>query len=497
MEIKYQNKYEVLTENGFKSFSGIKKTQSKTIIITFSDNSILECTENHLIKNDDKFTEANKLNVDDVIGKLTITNISKLSTDEKYVYDLLDVADGHHYITNNVTSHNCAHLDNWTEFYTSVYPTISSGKESKIVLVSTPLGMNYYYKLWMDAINGLSEYIPIKVIWSDVPGRDEEWKRQQISNTSQEQFIQEHEAEFVGSAGTLIDGWRLKEIFEVSPIKFSKTMRQFKEYVEGNNYVIVADVSRGKGIDNSAFIVVDVTAIPYEIVTTYYCNNIAPDLFAEPIYQASVYYKGSYVLVENNDAGCQTLQVLNDTYECENIMGTITNTQNQKIISVNGGVGFEFGVRTTKTVKAVGASRLKLLVEQYSLIFGCSWVIDEMNKFIRVGKSYEAQKEAHDDLVMCTLLFSWLTTQDLFEDITLTNANSSIRLQNEERLANEMMPIGYVLDGLDSYGDDSISDFMSIQLPDYDEYLLNYKNVTKAEKKDLNSDDEINYSDFF
>ena len=386
-----------------------------------------------------------------------------------------------------------AHLENWTEFYTSVYPTISSGKESKIVLVSTPLGLNYYYKLWMDAINGLSEYIPIKVTWRDVPGRDEEWKRQQIANTSIEQFTQEHEAEFVGSAGTLIDGWRLKEIFETLPIKFSKTMRQFKEYVEGHNYVIVADVSRGKGIDNSAFIVVDVTQIPYEVVTTYYCNNITPDLFAETIYQASVYYKDAYVLVENNDAGCQTIQVLNDTYECENIMGTRTNPQAQKVISINGGSGFEFGVRTTKTIKAVGASRLKILVEQYSFVFGCSWLIDELNKFIRVGKSYEAQKDAHDDLVMCALLFAWLTTQDLFEDLTSINTTGTIRLKNEDRMANEMMPIGYVLDGIDTYGDDTLMELLTIQLPDYDEEFLNNINYSRATKEERDEDDNSNF----
>jgi hypothetical protein len=388
------------------------------------------------------------------------------------------------YSINFLFIDECAHLENWNEFYTSVYPTISSGKKSKIVLVSTPLGLNYYYKLWMDAINGNSEFIPIKVTWKDVPGRDEEWKRQQIANTSEEQFIQEHEAEFVGSAGTLIDGWRLKEIFEETPIKFSKTIRRFRDVEKDHSYVVIADVSRGKGIDNSAFIVVDVTQMPYQVCTTYYCNNIAPDLFAEFIYQASKYYNNAYVLVENNDAGCQTLQVLNDTYECENIIGTKTATNsNVKILSVNGGQGFEFGIRTTKTVKAVGTSRIKLLVENHSFLFGCSWLIEEMNKFIKVGKSYEAQKDAHDDLMMCTVLFAYLTTQEIFQDITDINTQGTLRQKREEDMAAEQLPIGYVIDGVnDDIFEEEDFGFFPIDLPEYDDQFLEYINRQRTEK---------------
>ena len=375
-------------------------------------------------------------------------------------------------------------VENFDEFYKSVYPTISSGKETKIVFTSTPNGIRSYYKLWKDAVEGRSGFIPIKVTWRDVPGRDEEWKRETIANTSEEAFIQEHEAEFIGSAGTLIDGWRLKELTEETPIKTGKYAKMYEAVQEGHIYAVVADVSRGKGIDNSAYIVVDITVLPYKIVSTYYCPVVPPDMFAEFIYQAHIYYNDAYVIVENNDAGCETLRVLNDTYECESILGTMTDTQGRKVISINGGNGYEFGVRTTKTVKAVGCTRAKQLVESGSIQFGDKWLIDELNKFIRVGKSYEAQKDAHDDIVMCLVIFSWLTTQYLFEDLTTIDTRFSLRNMKEAEFIDDLVPFGYVTDGLDSYGDDTRVDFQSIQLPDYEdtpffEYIQNNRKLAK------------------
>lgn len=356
----------------------------------------------------------------------------------------------------------------------------------------TPAGINHYHKLWKDAVEGRSSFIPIKVTWRDKPGRDEEWRRQTIANTSEEAFIQEHEAEFIGSAGTLIDGWRLKELVEETPIKTGKYAKMYEAVQENHIYIVVADVSRGKGIDNSAYIVVDVTTLPYKIVSTYYCAVVPPDMFAEFIYQAHIYYNDAYVVVENNDAGCETLRVLNDTYECESILGTMTDTQNRKVISINGGNGFEFGVRTTKTVKAVGCTRAKQLVESGSIQFGDRWLIDELNKFIRVGKSYEAQKDAHDDIAMCLVIFSWLTTQYLFEDLTTIDTRFSLRNMKETEFIDDLIPFGYVTDGLDSYGDDTRVDFQSIELPDYADtefYRYIQNNRKLAEESDGFFDD--------
>jgi hypothetical protein len=361
-----------------------------------------------------------------------------------------------------------AFVENWDAFYKSVYPTISSGKETKIVFTSTPAGLNHYHKLWKDAVEGRSGFTPLKVTWRDVPGRDEQWKKDTIANTSEEAFTQEHEAEFIGSAGTLIDGWRLKELVEDVPIKHNKYLRQYVEVQEGHIYAICADVSRGKGIDNSAFIVADITTLPYRVVSTYYCDSIPPDMFAEVIFQAYDYYNKAFVLVENNDAGCETLRVLNDTYECETLLGTKNDNQNRKVVAIGGGANFEFGVRTTKTVKAVGCSRIKQLIETYSFLFGDKWLIDELNKFIRVGSSYEAQKEAHDDIAMCAVLFGWLTTQYLFEDLTSIDTRYKLREQLEGRFEDELLPFGYITDGMDTYGDDFVDIFGGIELPDYE-----------------------------
>lgn len=79
------------------------------------------------------------------------------------------------------------------QFFSSVYPTISSGKSTKVIIVSTPRGMNHFYKLWHDAERNKNEYVPTEVHWSEVPGRDQKWREQTIANTSEQQFRVEFE----------------------------------------------------------------------------------------------------------------------------------------------------------------------------------------------------------------------------------------------------------------------------------------------------------------
>lgn len=473
MDVKLNKKFSVLTENGFKKFSGIKKTYAdETIKFEFSDGSDLECTTNHLLKVNDTFIEAKNLSIGDTVGKLQITNKQHFQ-ETKPVYDLLNVEGGHEYITNNVTSHNCAFVENWDVFYKSVYPTISSGKNTKVVFTSTPNGLNHYYKLWTDAINANNDFIPIKVTWKDVPGRDEAWKQQTISNTSKEAFIQEHEAEFIGSSGTLIEGWKLKELAEWNPIKSNKYTKVYENPEKGSEYVIACDVSRGKGIDNSAFSVIKTSVLPYKVVATYYCGEIPPDMYAEVIYQAHKQYNNAYVIVENNDAGCETLRVLNDTYECDALLGTIQGTQSgdKKRISINGGQGFELGVRTSRSTKAIGCARLKTLIENNSLVFGDKMIIHEANRFSKKGSSYEAEKGEHDDIIMTLVIFAWLTTQDLFSDMTNIDVRKEIRNQFEDRFEEELIPFGYIVNGVDEFQETN-ADLLGyhVKLPDYSDY---------------------------
>lgn len=367
----------------------------------------------------------------------------------------------------------CAFVENWDVFYKSVYPTISSGKNTKVVFTSTPNGLNHYYKLWTDAINANNDFIPIKVTWKDVPGRDEAWKQQTISNTSKEAFIQEHEAEFIGSSGTLIEGWKLKELAEWNPIKSNKYTKVYENPEKGSEYVIACDVSRGKGIDNSAFSVIKTSVLPYKVVATYYCGEIPPDMYAEVIYQAHKQYNNAYVIVENNDAGCETLRVLNDTYECDALLGTIQGTQSgdKKRISINGGQGFELGVRTSRSTKAIGCARLKTLIENNSLVFGDKMIIHEANRFSKKGSSYEAEKGEHDDIIMTLVIFAWLTTQDLFSDMTNIDVRKEIRNQFEDRFEEELIPFGYIVNGVDEFQETN-ADLLGyhVKLPDYSDY---------------------------
>lgn len=363
----------------------------------------------------------------------------------------------------------CAFVENWDEFYKSVYPTISSGRETKVVFTSTPNGLNHYYKFWNDAVNGKNGFIPIKVTWADVPGRDLKWKEETIANSSEEAFIQEHEAEFVGSSGTLIEASALKKLSEWTPIKANKYLRVYEDAQEGHQYVISADVSRGKGIDNSAFIVTDVTSLPYKIVCTYYCDAIPPDMYAEVIYQAYQRYNKAFCLIENNDAGCETIRVLHDIYECETILGTDQVDKRRRITIYGSSASYEMGLRTTKQTKAVGCSRIKSMIENGVIEFGDKWIIHEANRFIRKGSSYEAQPGEHDDIMMAMVNFGWLTTSDFFIDLTNIDTRWKIRQEYEERFENELLPIGYVLDGTVESIVEFDNIFSSIHTPDYEE----------------------------
>lgn len=373
-----------------------------------------------------------------------------------------------------------AFIENWNEFYKSVYPTIASGLDSKVVLVSTPNGINFFHDIWKGAVEGTNSYVPIKVTWQDVPGRDEKWKAETIANTSMEAFIQEHEVEFIGSSGTLIDGWKLKELKNWEPISKNNYTSIYEVPEKDSEYILVADVSLGKGIDNSAFTVIKTSALPYKVVATYYCPNIPPDMYAEVIYQAHKYYNDAYVVVENNGPGCETLRVLHDTYECETLLGMQQNNMygDKRRLAIGGGLNFELGIKTTKSNKPIGCSRLKTLIEQNTLVFGDKNIIDELNRFSRKGNTYQAEAGSHDDIVMTLVIFAWLTTQDIFVGLTNIEVRENIREEYEERFEEELAPFGYVFDGInDTDGMFTIDNQMERELLGYNTKLPDYKDL--------------------
>jgi hypothetical protein len=367
------------------------------------------------------------------------------------------------YTINLLFIDEAAHIDNWDEFFTSVYPTISSGKESKIILVSTPNGLNHFYSVWVNAIENRNGYRPILVNWQDVPGRDEKWREQTLAgmNFDIEKFNQEMNCEFLGSSGTLISGWKLKELVHQSPMVQKEGLIQYKQAVKDHVYMMVCDVSRGKGLDYSAFQLLDVTKMPYEQVCTFRNNALTPMDYADVIFRTAKAYNRASVLVEINDIGEQVSHSLHYDFGYENVLFTENAGRSGKRISSGfAGKGADKGIRTTKIVKSVGCSILKLLVEQNQLIVNDYQTINELSTFSKKGNSYEAESGKHDDLVMCLVLFSWITEQQYFKDYTDINTLMSLREKTEDEMEQDMSPFGFVFDGREQYIDEEYEQFV-------------------------------------
>ena len=342
-----------------------------------------------------------------------------------------------------------AFVENWDEFFASVFPTISSGQTTKILLTSTPNGLNHFYKTCEGAENNKNGYQFVKVMWYDVPGRDEVWKKETLSSMDYdyEKFSQEFECQFLGSSGTLIEGNKLKALVYDRPLKESNQLFMYREPEEKHTYVCVVDVSRGKGLDYSAFQIIDVSKMPYQQVCVFRDNMITPVEYVETIHRTVKHYNDSVVLVEVNDIGAQVSDLLHDDYEYEHILFTESAGRTGKRISSGFGKNVDKGIRTTKTVKSVGCSILKLLIEQDQLVVRDFETIKELSTFSRKGVSYEAESGCHDDLVMGLVLFAWLSDQQFFKEMTDINTLRTLRRKNEEEILDDLLPFGIIDDG--------------------------------------------------
>lgn len=281
-----------------------------------------------------------------------------------------------------------------------------------------------------------------------------------ISNT----FVN-HNCQFIGSSGTLIAGWRLKEMMgeTLRPITFGNGMYQFELPIKGHQYSIICDVSRGRGMDYSTMQIIDVTAMPYKQVCMFRDNMITPLDFAETIYRAAKTYNQAGVLVEINDVGSQVSESLFYDFEYENVVMTQNNGRLGKIISTGfGSKEKDFGIRTTKTVKAIGCAMLKLLVEQHKLLIYDKHTVDELITFSKKNNSYEAEPGNHDDLVMPLVLFSWMTDQQYFKELTDINTLHVLREKTEEQMMEELLPFGFIDDGLDEQVTEQVKEVPSL-----------------------------------
>jgi hypothetical protein len=336
------------------------------------------------------------------------------------------------------------------EFFSSVYPTISSGKSTKVMIVSTPHGMNMFYKLWTDAQSKKNDYIPLEVHWSEVPGRDEVWKEETIRNTSQSQFNSEFECEFLGSIDTLIAPHKLKVMPYVDPIQSHADLDIFEKPDPKKTYFLTADVSRGTSQDYSAFLVLDVTEMPYRVVAKYRNNEIKPLLFPQKIYEVAKAYNECFVLVEVNDIGEQVANALQFDLEYENlVMASMRGRAGQILGAGFSGGKAQLGVRTTKAVKRIGCSNLKQLIESDKLLIPDYDIMSELSTFIVKGSSWQADDGCTDDLVACLFIFAWAVDQTYFKELTDNDIRERMYAEQKDQLEQDMAPFGFIDNGID------------------------------------------------
>ena len=336
------------------------------------------------------------------------------------------------------------------QFFASVYPTISSGKSTKVIIVSTPHGMNHFYRMWHDAEKGSNEYIPTDVHWSEVPGRDSEWKRQTIANTSDQQFKVEFECEFLGSVDTLIAPSKLRSMVYENPKTRNAGLDLYINPEKDHDYIMTVDVARGVGGDYSAFVVIDITTFPHRLVAKYRNNDIKPMLFPNVIWEVAKSYNSAFVLCEVNDVGDQVASILNYDLEYSNLLQCSMRGRAGQIV----GQGFsgkktQLGVKMSKTVKKVGSLNLKAILEEDKIVLQDYEILSELTTFIQKNNSFEAEEGCNDDLAMCLVIYAWLVQQDYFKELTDQDVRKRLYEEQRDQIEQDMAPFGFISDGLD------------------------------------------------
>lgn len=464
---KENKKYEILTTTGYELFDDVVITgKRKTLVITLENGDYVECTHDHLLLTPLRWFQAGqlKVNEDSLLTKngfFKITNIEE-TNEEKTVYDILNVWNSHNFCCSErgeIIVHNCLYLDEYAfvpkniadEFMTSVYPTISSGKDTKIIITSTPFGLNHFYKLWTDAIEGRNGYTPLEVFWHQVPGRDKKWKEETWKNIGEEAFLQEYDIEFIGSAGTLIDPKKLKTLVYKQPIHDDNNgLKIYAEPIKSHTYIITVDCSEGIGLDYMVVNVMDITEIPYQQVAIYRSNTIDPHLLPDIIIKISQKYNEAYVLCELNSTGVIVTSILWNELEYDKMLWCSQTGINKQKLGAYGNRS-QMGIKTSVFTKRTGCSILKTLIETDQLIVNDYNTLQELYAFARKGNSYEAQEGNNDDTVATLFIFAWMTKEEEFSNILeqskLNADNYNIRKRlsfnriNDTESLLEIMPV--------------------------------------------------------
>ena len=383
------------------------------------------------------------------VGDIEIANGSKIITDATSSGGLRGRT------INFLYADEFAHIPNHIQeaFYQAIYPTITSGASTKFLITSTPNGLNLFYKLWHDSQEKKNSWISYEVHWFNVPGRDQAWKEEYIRNTSQRQFDIEQECEFLGSSNTLIDGPYLRRLTWISPVHETEHLKIYELPQKDHIYIMTVDTSRGVGLDFHAFVVFDVTNFPHRIVCVFHDNYMPALVYPSIIAEVGRKYNEAFVLVETNDLGEQTVNLLRGEHEYENVLGTMQNGGHGfKLCAYSAIGGFRYGVRTTVSVKATGCSNLKSLIENQKLIINDINFLYELSRFSiketasKKGNTYEAE-EGNDDIVMCGVLYAWLANQTYFKTLTDLDVRKSILDSNQHKIWENLVPFGFISDG--------------------------------------------------
>lgn len=333
-----------------------------------------------------------------------------------------------------------AFVERATEFYTSTYPVIAAGTETKVIITSTANGIgNTFHKIWEGAIQGVSDFKPFRVDWWDVPGRDEAWKKQTIANTSQLQFDQEFANTFFGTGDTLVNAETLMSLRAREPIRRLENycLNVYKETVKGHDYIMTVDVSKGRGQDYSTFNVIDISVSPFEQVAVYRNNVMSPILFPNIIYKYAKIYNEAYVVIESNDQGGVVCNGLYHDLEYENM-------HVESAIKANA-----LGVEMTRKVKRLGCSAIKDVLENHKLNIVDENTILEISTFEARGQSYEASNGNHDDLMMNLVMFGFFISTQYFNDMTNIDLKKMLFDQKMRDIDNDIVPFGFIDDGTD------------------------------------------------
>lgn len=349
-------------------------------------------------------------------------------------------------------------IDGFEDFYTSTYPVISSGKASKIILISTPNGVNLFHKLFKEATLGHNTYKASRIDWWEVDHYDEAWKEETIKNIGQLRFDQEYGNKFLGSSGTLITGQKLELLSWEEPIETTDVFNSYESVQTGHRYVITVDPSEGTGHDSSVCNIIDITVFPYKQVAVYRNNLIQPLYLPEIIMALAKTYNNAYVLVETNSIGAEVGHTIYYDYEYDNIITSVMKNGDNDVGA--SGKNIDYGIRMTKKSKMIGCSNLKQIIETDKLLIQDFQTIEELNTFSKKGKSYEAEDKKFDDIVMSLVSFAWLTTQEYFTDLFDVDVKREI-LDKIKGDALMPLPVGFLPT------DDNINHMEVNYQPDY------------------------------